>query len=377
MTDPQLQELRKLFPVTERFAYLDHASNGPLPTPTVRALTEYYDRFSRDGAIHHLELEVVVEEARSMVARLMQVRPEEIAFTRNTSSGIIIAIGSIDWHDGNNLIMMNDAFPANYYPFQLLIPQVEKRYVSSRDLASGPDCIFRLVDQRTRVVAIDWVTSTRGIRSDIAAIAEFCRPLGIRLIVDATQGMGIVDLDFSRVGADFVCFGANKWLFSPQGNGILYVNAATLPKLKPYNLGWQSARWEEFNDLHSLRPLKPDASRYEEGTKNHAGIKAMRESLRLLLEVGVASAAEHNRSLNDRLRKGLLGLGYEIHTPEEPRRSAGILSVDRPGIDTKLQHRKLADAGVICSLRENRLRIAPHFYNTIEETDRLLSVLAS
>jgi selenocysteine lyase/cysteine desulfurase len=150
-----------------------------------------------------------------------------------------------------------------------------------------------------------------------------------------------------------------------------------MPRLRPYNLGWLSARWVEFNDLLTERALKTDASRYEEGTKNYLGIYGMRESLKIILGIGLATIEKHIRLLNDRLRQGLRAQGYEIVTPEEPRRSAGITLCRKPDSDMAERHLHLRRNAMVCSLRENCLRIAPHFYNTEAEVERFLAVLGS
>lgn len=377
MTATELRAVRELMPITRNCVYFDNASTGPLPATAVQAIRRFAERCSLEGEIPYDECEAVVGETRRMAAQLLHVRPEEIAFTKNTSSGIILAIGSIPWRPGDNLIMMKDAFPADRYPYHYLLPDVEKRLVTSRELAGGVDCVFRLVDRHTRAIALDWVHSPTGIRTDIAAVTEFCRPLGVFLIVDAIQGLGVVDLDFGAVGADFVCSSTNKWLLSPQGIGITCVNASTMPRLKPCNLGWLSARWEEFNDLQTERTIKTDASRYEEGTKNYLGIYGLRESLRIILGVGLAVIERRVRQLDDRLRQGLRAQGYEIITPEEPRRSAGILLCRKPDSDMSERHSHLRHHRMVCALREDCLRIAPHFYNTEEEVERFLAILGS
>jgi selenocysteine lyase/cysteine desulfurase len=375
MTESQLSELRREFPIVQDRIYFDHASNGPLPNAALAASAEYMARRNRDADIPYAECEAVTAEARRLAADLMHVSPEEVAFTSNTSSGIIIAIGTIDWQPGDNLVMLKDAFPANSYPYHYLLPQVERRCVTSTELARGPDCVFRLIDRKTRCVALEWVHFLSGVRADIQAIGEFCRPLGVRFIVDAIQGLGVVDQDFSATGADFAAASAAKWLFGPHGIALLYVNRTSLPKLKPYNLGWLSARWVEFNDILSEKPLKSDASRYEAGTKNYPGIFALRACLELLARVGQPAIEQHVRHLNDLLRKGLTQSGFKVITPEEPRRSAGIITCVRPDADMAALHQRLRQAQMHCSLRENHLRIAPHCYNTEAEVTRFLEVL--
>ena len=375
MTDLQLKAFRELFPVTRRYIYLNHASNGPLATPVVQAMNGYIEQCRQHGEVPYSEAEAGVEEGRALAARLMGVRCEEIAFIKNTSAGAIVAIGSIPWEHGDNLVMMKDAFPSNVYPFHYLLPHVEKRYVTSAELVNGSDCVFRLVDRHTRAIVIDWVHFLSGVRADVAAIAAFCRTRAIHILVDAMQGLGAVDQNFADLSVDFVYAGGGKWLLGPQGSGILYVNSAILPKLKPANLGWLSAQWEEFNDIYTQKPMKPGANRFEEGTKNYIGIYGLRESLRILLDVGMSEVAERVRMLVQLLRRRLEERGFEVITPADPQRHAGIVTASRPDIDTSVLHARLKQQGFICSLRENRLRISPHFYNTEEEIEKFCAAL--
>ena len=375
MTDAQLKAFRELLPVTRRYVYLNHASNGSLAIPVVQAMNGYIERCSLHGEVPYPEAEAVVEDCREKAARLMGVRTDEVAFVKNTSAGAIIAIGSIEWQHGDNLVMMKDAFPTNTYPFHYLLPQVEKRYVTSAELAKGPECVFRLVDRHTRAIAIDWVHFLSGVRADIGAIATFCRTRAIHILLDVMQGLGAVNQSFGELGIDFAYAGGGKWLLGPQGSGILYVNSAILPKLKPANLGWLSAQWDDFNDIYTRKPLKPGASRYEEGTKNYIGIYGLRESLRILLDAGMSEVADRVRMLVQLVRRRLEEKGFEIITPVDPQRHAGIITASRPDIDTSVLFARLKEQGFICSLRENRLRIAPHFYNTEEEVERFCAAL--
>ena len=375
MTDAQVKAVRELLPVTRRYVYLNHASNGSLAVPVVEAMNGYIERCSLHGEVPYPEAEAVVEDCREMAARLMGVRTDEIAFVKNTSAGAIIAIGSIEWQHGDNMIMMRDAFPTNTYPFDFLLPHVEKRHVTSAELAKGPECVFKLMDRHTRAIAIDWVHFLSGARADIIAIAAFCRTRAIHILLDAMQGLGAVDQSFGDLGIDFVYAGGGKWLLGPQGSGILYVNSAILPNLKPANLGWLSAKWDDFNDIYTPKPMKPGASRFEEGTKNYVGIYGLRESLRILLDAGMSEVAARVRMLVQLLRRRLAEKGFETLTPADPQRHAGVIDAHKQGVDMVALFARLKEQGFICSLRENRLRIAPHFYNTEEEIERFCAVL--
>jgi selenocysteine lyase/cysteine desulfurase len=370
-----IEKIRRLFPVIKRLVYLNNAGTGPLPLTAVKAIASFCRQAAEQGCVPYLEAEKVVEETRNLAAKLMMVKPEEVAFVKNTSSGIIIAIGSIPWDRDDNLIMMKDAFPANTYPYHLLLPDIEKRFVTAAELAEGPECVFRLVDTKTRAVALDWVHFLSGARFEIKEIARFCQRKGIYFIVDAIQGLGAIFEDFSEIGADFVVAGGGKWLLAPQGIGLLYVNSRNFPRLRPFNLGWLSAHWQEFNDCLKPKPLKKNASRFEEGTKNYIGIYGLRAALKLLLDFGLREIEERVFNLTRLLRERLVAMGLEVMTPSGKERQAGIFTCRKQARNMAEVERNLEQKGFVTAVRENWLRVSPHFYNTEEEIERFVEQL--
>jgi selenocysteine lyase/cysteine desulfurase len=374
---PELAALRRRFPVTEYLVYFNHASTGPLPVDSLAAVQAYAERASREGQVPYQDAEAIVEQARDSLARLLHVQPETIAFTKNTSEGVLIALGAIDWQPGDNVVLMADDFPTVTYPFRLMLPGIERRLVTSEELVRDLGAVLSLVDERTRMVAVSWVHFLTGRRCDVTELCRRCRDRGVVTVIDAIQGIGVVDLDWSRVDADFVVSHGAKWLFAPQGTGFMRVHPDTMGRMRPSNLGWLSCRWDEFHDILSEKPLKPGASRYEEGTKNYLGIAGLGGSLGLLHEFGPLPAAARIRRLGELLRDGLGQAGYDVVTPAEMERSAGIVTARRPGRDLTGTFRRLEREACRCSLRENMLRISPHFYNTEEEVERFISVLGS
>ncbi|MCR4423270.1 MAG: aminotransferase class V-fold PLP-dependent enzyme [candidate division WOR-3 bacterium] len=370
MVTGEVNRIRELFPVVNRWIYLNHAGTGPLPIPVVRSIAKFCEKASEQGSVSYQEAEGVVEKTRRMAARLMGVKQTEVAFVKNTSSGIIIAIGSIPWERDDNMIMMKDAFPSNFYPYHLLLPEIEKRFVTAAELIQGPECVFRLVDEHTRAIALDWVHFLSGARFDVETIGRFCQERQIYFIVDAIQGLGAVATDISKFNADFVVAGGGKWLLAPQGIGVLYVNSRVLPRLKPFNLGWLSCEWLEFNDCFNPKPLKKGARRFEEGTKNYLGIYGLQEALKILLDFGIDNVNSRINRLVEQLRTRMQGLGFEILTPENVNQRAGILTCRRDGTSMMELQKRLEEQKIIVSVRENCLRISPHFYNTEAEIEQ-------
>jgi cysteine desulfurase/selenocysteine lyase len=343
-----------------------------MSSATVQAMAAFAARAAEDGEVPYPEAEAMAEECRGRIGRLLHVPTDTVAFTPNTSTGIIIPLSSVNWQPGDNVILLEDDFPTVTYPFDLMLPEVEKRRVRSDELVRDPSALFELADGRTRMVAVSWVHFLTGRMFDTRNITRFCRERGIVSVIDAIQGMGVVDCDWSAIDADFVAGHGAKWLLSPQGTGILHVRRETLVRLRPVNLGWLSAEWKEFNDIFSLKPVKPGAARFEAGTKNYLGICGLNESLKLWDGLGAAGMETRIRTLDVRLRAGLEAAGFELVTPVEPERSGCMVTCRHPEICPLCIHAWLKEAKMVCAVRENLLRISPHFYNTEGEVDRFL-----
>ncbi|HID32859.1 MAG TPA: aminotransferase class V-fold PLP-dependent enzyme, partial [bacterium (Candidatus Stahlbacteria)] len=254
-----IEEVRREFPITERCSYLDHAATGPLPRSSAERMAEFIKRLTCEMPDPE-EIMGMVEETRGEIAELVGVGDDEIAFTKNTTSGILIAIGSIDFRPGDNVIIQKGGFPTNQYPWHYLLPEVEKRILDP--LRPIPEQLESLVDGRTRAVSVDLVDYLTGVRLDIGELKRSLKP-GAFLIVDGIQAVGAVEVDLEPV--DFMACGSGKWLLSPHGTGFIYVKKSLLGKVRLNNIGWLSSHWEEFTHFE-IKPLKQTAARYEEGT---------------------------------------------------------------------------------------------------------------
>jgi cysteine desulfurase/selenocysteine lyase len=107
---------RREFPVTRRYVYMNHAAVSPLSTRVMRAMNEIERGFLEKGVLCEKRIFPRVEAVRGAAARLIGARADEIAFTRNTTNGVLIAAGGIRWRRGDNVVIPAIEFPANAYP---------------------------------------------------------------------------------------------------------------------------------------------------------------------------------------------------------------------------------------------------------------------
>ncbi|MDQ6882779.1 MAG: aminotransferase class V-fold PLP-dependent enzyme [Candidatus Dormibacteraeota bacterium] len=366
-------EMRDLFPIARRYAYLDHAAIAPLAVPVRSAMTVFLDRMTEDPfeLAHWQRLR---SQVRARIGELLSVGPERIAFTKNTTTGLGLAAAGLDWRDGDNIVGVDREFPANIYPWMGLKTRgVELRLHRPPNGRIDVKALVGLCDARTRMVAISAVQFWSGYRADLAALRDGLEP-DVLLVVDAIQATGALKIDLSAVDVDLLCAGAQKWLLGPTGIGFACVSARMLERMRPVTIGTDSVVHEREYFTYDLT-FKPDARRYEEAAPNYPGILGFGAAVNLLLRAGPAQVEATVLRLADRLRDELPRRGYALVFTPKPRERSGIVSFRHPRIVPAEVQTRLRDAGIILSLRADFLRASPHFYNSDDDLNRLLDAL--
>jgi selenocysteine lyase/cysteine desulfurase len=197
--------------------------------------------------------------------------------------------------------------------------------------------------------------------------------------VDAIQSLGAVPLSARYV--DFLVADAHKWLLGPQGMGVMFVRSSRFERLDPVLLGWKSIHTSKDFVQQKLE-LAHTARRYEPGSLNAIGLVGLHAALELLQRIGVPAIADRIATLRSTLVAGLQAKGYEVlgATSRASGGSGGIASFRRDDTDMPSLCRALDQAGIITSLRHDLagracIRVAPHFYNSEQDLDRLLSAV--
>jgi selenocysteine lyase/cysteine desulfurase len=369
------QEMRALFPIATRYAYLDHAANGPLATP-VRSTMEVYLARMTEEPFDLAHWERLRSQVRTRIAELLSVGPESITFTKNTTAGLGLVAAGLDWETGDNIVGVHREFPSNILPWMGLKRKgVELRLYQPEEGRIDIKAVVRLCDRRTRVLAISAVQFWSGFRTDLGALATALRGRDVLLVVDAVQAVGGLQVDLSRTPVDFLAAGAHKWLLGPMGVGFAYVGPRMMDRLNPVIIGPDSVvRDREYVDYDLT--FKPGARRFEEAAPNYAGILGMGAAVNLLLRCGAPAVEEVVLRLADRLRDELPSRGYElVLKPLAPAERSGVVSFRHPRMVPAELHTRLREAGVVISLRGDFLRASPHYYNSDEDLDRLLEAL--
>jgi len=374
---PVEKNFRALFDFDPSIVYFNHAATGMLPTCSADAMNHYIQQLKLHGEPPIDDLLYRSETFKSQAAQLLNVASRDIAFIKNTTDGLEIALFSIDWKPGDNMVVQEDAFPASLYLAAYCFPTVEKRYVPLHQPGDFYRRLEQAIDVRTRAVVVDYVHFISGHRLDLKRLGEIVRRGNSLLIVDGIQALGAMSVDLEQAPVDFFVAGGMKWLQGPSGSGVLYIRPELMEELTPFRIGWFSAEYEDFSSLYPVRPLKKDAGRFQPANENYIGLVGLTESLRMLNDIGAARIESIILELSHALMEKLKDLGCILFTPREQSRRAGIVSFKMPGVESQRLYEALTQRQIVCSLREGWVRIAIHFYNTNQEIDSVVELIES
>jgi len=370
------QTIRSLFPVTDKYIYMNHSAVCPLSTRVRDAMIGLVDDVAQNGAVNLKGWVQKYEDTRASAARLVNARTHEIAFMRNTSEAISSIANGIDWRVGDNVVTCNVEFPANVYPWMRLCEErgIEMKLSEERNGRIDAGELLAKIDDRTRVVTISWVQFASGFRSDLARIGRFCRERGVIFVVDVIQGLGGLKLDVERDCVDAFAADAHKYLLGPEGIALLYISDRVIDRIKPTVVGWTSVKNYEQHLDYDLT-YREGAGRFECGTLNTAGVYGLSAAIDLFLEIGPSEIEAYLVGLSGYLAEGLASKGFKIISSRVPGEASAVVTCTHEQHSPRELYRLLRSRNIITAPRANRLRISPHFYNTREEVDTLIEAL--
>lgn len=365
--DPEY--IHKHFPTLANMTYLNNAATGIPPQSTIEVMKEYLsNKLLAKGSFE--ETIEGFKETKTRLSKLLGGERGNYGFAPSTSGGLNIFAHGIDYPEGSNIVICDLEFPANYVPWQnaARMYNVELRVVKAKNGFVSHDAFAEKIDGNTRVVAASMVQFGSGLRLDIKRLARIAHDNGAYLVTDIIQAAGWQDIDLPKMDVDFAAAQSAKWLIGPIGAGFVYVKKDIIPEINNRFLGWWSVEnMHEFGYSERV-PLK-DARKFECGSPALIAYIGFNESLKVLLEVSSKDRERAALDNADYLRQRLSEIGVEYYDYPPENRSATV-SCEPNEVDDL--NKNLYNNAIHCSVRNGRLRVSPHYYNSREEIDRLI-----
>ncbi|MDY6935263.1 MAG: aminotransferase class V-fold PLP-dependent enzyme [Spirochaetota bacterium] len=371
---PDFEDYRSQFPVIKKYVYLNHAAISAPSLRAAEAFSNISNQFSYYGIKGYDGWMKRVEEVRGLFAGLINAHPAEIAFVGNTSEGLGYVAEGIRWMEGDEVLIPVPEFPSNVYPWLNLERKgVKTTFIRRCNGRFRVNDIEKAISPKVRLISVSYVDFMFGFRCDLEAIGDLCRRKGILLCVDAIQGLGIIPLDVKKCGIHFLATGGYKWLMSAMGIGGLYISSEAKEIIHPVFVGWKSMLKDE--DFFGIEfDVKPNALGFEPGNMNIAGICALGAAIELIDEVGINNIRERVFAINNLFLEGLQKRNFQIVTSMDRDDRSGILSF-LPHSDPNPLYSYLTTKNILVALRNNIIRISPHFYNNERDIENFMNAL--
>jgi len=368
---------RDLFEMPQDIAYLNCAYMSP-QLRRGREIGEWaVSRKSRPWEVTPKDFFEDVEVVRTLFARLVGGDADGVAVVPSVSYGISVAAANVPVHEGEKIIILEDQFPSNVYPWRELTSREGATLVTvpRPEDSDWTRVLVEEIDGDTAVVAAPNCHWTDGSLVDLARVGEKVREAGAALVVDGIQSLGALPFDVSEIRPDFLVAAAYKWLLGPYGVGFMYVDEKHREG-QPIEHNWINRRGsEEFSELVDYQDaFQPGARRYDVGERSNFVLLPMAaEALRQLLDWGVENVSESVGMLTDLIEQKAEERGI-TRIPKERRARHMIGLMLGPGAPADLATR-LMRHDVFVSVRGSSVRVSPHLYNTEEDVARFFDVL--
>jgi cysteine desulfurase/selenocysteine lyase len=407
---PELEVLRKDFPILSRtlangqpLVYLDSANTSQKPQVVIDTMVDHLERHNANiaRAMHQLGAESTeaFEGARDKVAAFLKAPSrDEVIFTKNASEALNLVANTLTWARGpleigagDEVVITEMEHHSNIVPWQLL---TERKGATLRWFGLTEDghldlsTIDELINERTKVVALTWVSNMLGTVNPVAEIARRAHEVGAVVVVDASQAAPVMPIDIGSFDADsrpdFLAFTGHK-VVGPTGIGVLWGRRELLEQLPPFLGGGEMiATVTMARSTYAGIPHK-----FEAGTPPIVEAVGLGAAVEYLGHVGLENVHRHEQTITAYALEGLATVpGLTVMGPQSAAERGGAIAFELDGahphdIAQVLDSRGIAvRAGHHCAKPAHQrygvqasTRASSYLYTTPAEIDALVEGL--
>lgn len=386
----ELEDWRRDTPGCAHVAHLNNCGAALMPRPVLERVKRHLDLEARIGGYEaHDEAAAELAAAYASVARLLGAQPDEIAFVENATRAWDMAFYGLAFRPGDVILTSVAEYASNYIAFLQVRRRcgVEIRVVPDDESgALDVEALRRMIDRRTRLIAVTHVPTNGGLVNPAAEIGAVAREAGLPFLLDACQSAGQLPLDVKAIGCTMLSATGRKFLRGPRGTGFLYVARDWVERLEPPFLDLHAAQWTTADSYE----IAPGATRFENWESDYAARLGLKVAVDYALEVGLERIAARCTALAERLRAGLAEIpGVTVH--DKGRVRCAIVTFSHAGLPAEEVVARLRAQGINLSVSgaagtridmDRRglaaiVRAGLHYYNSEEEIDRCIAAVAA
>jgi len=294
---------------------------------------------------------------------------------QNVTTCQAVVASCLDFSGKRNKVVYSDMnFPSVMYFWEAQRAVGARVDMVATDGISVPtDRLLDAIDEQTLVVPISHVLFRSAYINDAAAIVEKAHKVGAYVVLDTFHSLGTMPVDVQKLNVDFATGGVLKWLCGGPGVGFLYVRPDLGNKLEPRITGWMAHQHPFDFEIGPNRYTDPPF-RFMNGTPHIPALEAARPGIAIITAAGAANIREKSKRQTARLIELADKHGWRVHTPRDPERRGGTVSIDMP--DSLEVSRELIRRNILVDFRPQAgVRFSPHFYTKDEELDAAISAV--
>jgi cysteine desulfurase / selenocysteine lyase len=371
------QKVYDAYPINAECVWLNNCGITPTGAHIVARMAAHFDQMAQHGpGGGDASPAKLTQSIQQRLGQLLHAEPEDIALIHNTAEGMTMISLGLALSPGDELLLLENEYPSNVYPWEHWRDRgVKLSFVPMGDTREAfLEHFERAVTPRTKVAAMSMVHWCTGMPLPVQEMAKLCHERGILLVLDGSQGVGQVAIDFARIAPAVLCFSAWKWLLGPLGLGAIVVDRETLTRLSmPFKATDSVANPLSYLPYQSQ--MRASVERYTYSTANYNDWVYFDESLDFLGKIGFDRVAARLLELTARLLHGLSRLGFRSAYTHGDQPQSGILSVRKPGVDIDALCANLTKRGFVTRVRLEHLRLAPHVYESLEQMDATVAAI--
>lgn len=371
--------------------YLDNgATTFPKPKVVTDKIMECYLGYAgnpgRSGHKLAMKMDLEIYETREKICKLINgTEVLNVIFTFNATDSLNLAIKGV-LEEGDHVITTSMEHNSVLRPLNQLRKEgkIELSIVYADDKGYiDPQKIFEALTPNTKMIVTTHMSNVFGTIVDIKAIGDFCKENNILYLVDASQSIGVLDIDVQDMNIDLLAFPGHKALFGPMGTGALYIKEGII--VKPLKEGGTGS----YSHSIDQPDLYPDS--LESGTPNGVGIIALGKGIDFINEVGLENIRNHEMSLKNHFIELLKDNEDVILYGTLDDRQGAVVSLNVKDMDSSEISYILSDEfdiytrpGFHCAPLAHKtmgteelgaIRFSFGYYNTLEEVEKTVEAL--
>ena len=376
--------VRKQFPLKEGQTYFNNGTMGPSSGYVLDKMIHHMMHYNKEAATidykngsgpELLSGYFPYEELRKKLGTIINCDYKEISLTQNATFGMNFVGMGLDLKEGDELLNTNQEHGGGFGAWQTLAKRRGCVYKQATmpEPANDPqeivDAIFKEVTSKTKVIAVPHMISVYGTIMPVKEICSEARKRGIFTVLDGAQCVGHIKVDVKDIGCDAYYSSLHKWLLAPAGSGLLYINNEVVDKISTTLASYQ---WDNQED-HGFRLM-------QYGTGNPALMTGYEAAVDFFNTIGHDKWLARIHELGSYLRQGLKKMDHvTIASSTNEKMAAGITTYSVKGLTGPELQQTLWDRERLQprSVGKELMRHSVHIYNSKEEIDRALNVIAS